>query len=147
LGSNFWSTNMDNDKKAKIIKRRKQYGGAFLALGTFLLCVVIFRNALECFSFIATHKWQILWCAAAAFMGMGAGIINSRDHGSERHTHYWVYFVPFVFPIATIAGFVAGLIADKSEVIFYLVSFLVSLSVGFSGDALAGKVEDLGLSR
>ncbi len=130
-------------KKPKTIKLRKQYGDAFLILGSVGLAVVLCRNRFELFNFSVIHKWQILWCAAVSLLGMGSGIINSRDHGSARHKHYWIYFVPLVFPLATISGLTAGIIIDKSPSVFYLVSFLVSFSIGFTGDSLAGRIESL----
>ena len=134
-----------NNRKGKTIKLRYRYGLAFFIFGGLLLIFSIFgKNIASAFDLISAHIKQIVWCAGASFVGVGAGIINSRDRGSKHHKHYWIYFVPFVFPMAILSGLVAGLLASKDQpVVFYLSSLLVSISVGFSGDSLAGKVDSL----
>ncbi len=81
---------------AKIIEVRFRYGIAFLLSGLVLLGWICWRNICEILSWGAVHYRQVIWCVAWSLLGMGAGLINSRNKGSEYHAKYLVYFLLFV---------------------------------------------------
>jgi len=129
---------------AKTMRIRVGYAIVFLLLGLALLVGFCREIICDLVAFTQVHVRQIAWCAAWSLMGMGAGLINSRKRGSSKDRKYLGYFLLFVLPLATLAALLAGLLApDKHAIFFYLASMLVAIGVGFSGDALAGKLYDM----
>lgn len=92
---------------------------------------------------------EVWWCVGFAALGIGSGLINTRDHRGgqkDRHSHYWGYCL-FALTLAALAAMSSGLILSEVASlkgvkhvtgVFYAVSALVGLSVGFLEDRLHG---------
>ena len=87
---------------------------------------------------------QFIWCLSWAAFGIGSGLINSRDNESKRLnkvSHYFFYF-GFVLLIATLAAFIPLTSIKDNFYAAYATAALAGIVVGFTGDALAGKIEE-----
>ncbi len=119
---------------------RVLWGIIYFLVGVVLIScfAVIMWPALR--AWVSQNHRLLIWSAGWSAVGIGLGLLNSRNDGRRDHLHYVTYFV-FVFFVATLAALATSQL--KEEPHSYIVSTLTGIAVGFSGDSLAGIISKL----
>jgi hypothetical protein len=129
---------LEKSKRKRVITGGIYFGiGIVVAIGT--LFSILHLYELE---FIKQYLIKILWCFSWSAIGIGSSLINSRTRPLEKGVWYYVFCFPFVLFIATLSAFIALLEIDKPA-LSYTSAALVGIIVGFAGEALPGKMENL----
>ncbi len=130
-------------------KTRKVCGWVYFGLGCLALGTILIVSVTPVWNWWIRHWVKIIWCLGWALLGIGAGLINTRNHGAghpespKRKAFHYIGYCPFVLVIATLLSVFVGLylpnqpLQDAREE-FFLISALVALSVGFLEDRLHG---------
>ncbi len=130
---------MENSKR---VNASKIYG---ILGGMGLVCFIVVKH-FNCADIIHQYGPSFLWCFGWSSVGIALGLWNSREDGDKKDdqrskwNHYLTYF-PFVFVIAGISSFIILFDGGPKS---YALSALTAITIGFSGDALAGIIKNLG---
>lgn len=118
---------------------RADWGFLYLIIGLTML----FLTSINWLFFIKEHLSNLLWISSWSFIGIGAGLINSRTNKDKddkegrlkQHLHYIIYYI-FAFFVSSLASFA---LSRKENILDYPLSALIALTLGFAAD----KINDL----
>lgn len=133
------------------VRRRWCHVYLFLS-GIFFVafCIVKFSGLREILKDIFPNA---LWCLCWTSFGIALGLYNSRESGVEQqnsrsrlleHEHYYTYFL-FVLFVGSLAAFI--LLIPEGDLKLHAVAALTAMTIGFTGDALAGIIIQLSKLR
>lgn len=108
--------------------------GIFYLIAGIVLIFISFQ-VLEILKWLFVHWQDLAWVLGWSNIGIGAGLINSRNKDGKRdkdHMHYVLYF-GFALFVATLAGIS---LAREGSALKYPLSALISLTVGFAAEKL-----------
>jgi len=113
----------------KVIYHRAITGFIYLGVGIYLTCLLIGY-------FLGIYGVEIPWCIGWSMIGIGAGLINTRNHPQSGLLHLLGYW-GFVLLTVSIAAFTIPLYipgGNLASIKFYALSALLGLVLGFLGD-------------
>jgi len=133
---------LDNWVRAeKTIINRVIVGVIYLMFGSVLVVPLLFF-------FMKLYSLEISWCVGWAMLGVGAGLINTRNHpqGSLPHLScYWFFIVIAVSTISfTFSLYKSHNIYANLGAKFYSLSASISLIGGFLGHIFHDLIISLG---
>jgi hypothetical protein len=114
----------------KVIYRRIAAGFIYFCIGGYLVHLLI-KYFLGFYGII-----EILWCIGWSMVGVGAGLINTRNHPQSSLLHLLGYW-GFVLLTVSIAAFTISLYISGENyfsIKFYALSALLGLVFGFLGN-------------
>lgn len=130
----------ENKKSNKV---RVLWGKIYLIIGLLCLIIVGVTQCPALLEFLQRYYLLILWCCGWAAIGIFAGLMSTRglnDEGQKKNYHYFTYFIFVLF----FAASVAFTFSSKYQFPYsYTAACFIALIIGFSGDSLAGVMNDL----
>ena len=117
-------------------------GVIYLALGTFFLLfslkIIKFIEALNILIYVFS-KSSIQWCIGWTCIGIGAGLINTRNHLYENWYLHHIGYYGFVLVAVSLLSLVIAVYNSGVDLVtpnikFYSLSALIGLIGGFLGD-------------
>ena len=121
------------------VRRNARY--IYFLLGILLLAIFCLCSSPRWMDIIE-HLSAILWCLSFSSIGIGLGLWvdpknDPNDIKAREPLHYLTYFI-FVLIISTAVSF--SIFLANTGLQAYVLSFLSSVTIGFTGDALAGII-------
>ena len=113
-------------------KVRAGWSIIYLILGLILFALRVFVWGISRFP----HMEDILWIFSWSCIGIGAGLLNSRENKKgdriNQHLHYIIYYL-FAFFVSSLSAFA---LSRKGDVLDYPQSALIALALGFAAERI-----------